>query len=56
MSAPGRELDRIMRQPPTPFSESRALARRILDEQRREAQARLRAKRGVLVFSTEVDP
>jgi hypothetical protein len=54
MSTPSHELERIMRQPPTPFSESRADAQRILDEQRREAQARLRAKRGRFEFSVKV--
>jgi hypothetical protein len=48
-----RELDRIMRQPPTPLFEARAHVARIQEQQRRETQARLRMKRGVLVFSTE---
>lgn len=52
MDAPSRELDRLMRQPPTPASESRAL-REHLERERREIQRRLRAKRGALVFSTE---
>jgi hypothetical protein len=54
MSDSSRELDRLMRQPPTPFSESSAFARKVLDDQRRESQRRLREKRGVVVFSTEV--
>lgn len=53
MNRDQRELDRIMRQPPTPAAEARAVAR-VIERQRAEAQARLRAKRGVLVFSTEV--
>lgn len=54
MSVSSRELDRIMRQPPTPFSEGRAFAR-ALERQRRETQARLRAKRGGPVeFSVKV--
>lgn len=47
-----RELDRLMRQLPTPATEASAHAR-VIERQRREVQARLRAKRGVLVFSTE---
>ena len=47
-----RELDRLMRQLPTPATEASAYAR-VVERQRREVQARLRAKRGVLVFSTE---
>lgn len=48
-----RELDRLMRQPPTPASESAHL-RRTLERQRRETQARLRAKRGPVEFSVKV--
>jgi hypothetical protein len=49
------DLDRFMREPPTPHAEATA-ARAAIERTNRETRARLRRKRGTVVFSTSDEP